>query len=165
MTTGNYAHHFTEVIMTQQSGITIQLIDAAGERTGPSLGLNPHRERNGVFEYSGKQTSVNNVYFSSDARARLTAALRPGTPANAVTKAPRVKRRLTVKAELPIVVTSVDGTNVDFINVDVVVSCPVESTNLQLENALHIAHAAIIANYLQGNTPIDDMLTGGNEPY
>lgn len=151
--------------MTQQTSFNIQLIDAAGTRNGPTVGMNPHRERNGVFEYSGRQSIVNNDYFAGDARARITAALRPGTPANAVTKAPRVKRRVTVKAELPIVVTGVDGTSIDFINVDVVISCPVESTNLQLENAIHVAHAAMIASYLQGDTPIDDMLTGGNEPY
>lgn len=165
MTTAIMPFSFTEVIMTQQTSFTITQIDATGSRSGPTVGFNPHRERNGVFEYSGRQSAVNNIYLASDSRARVTAALRPGSPANIVTKAPRVKRRVTVKAELPIVVTGVDGTSVDYINVDIVISCPVESTTLQLENALHIAHAAMNANYLQGDTPIDDMLTGGNEPY
>lgn len=152
--------------MSQQSGITINQIDDTGATGGPSIQFNPHRERNGVFEYSGKQSAVVEGYLAPNARARITASLRPGVAANFVTKAERVKRRVNARVELPINVPGPEGSTViDYMNVDLTISVPVEASYKQIGNALHVAHASLYATYLQGNTPLDDMLTGGNEPY
>lgn len=123
--------------------------------------VTPARDRNGVYEYSGVQN--NGSIFSAHPSLRITASVRPGTPANFVSKVARVKRRTTLKFAIPIDVPGEVGTIVDYINVDVVFSSPVEATEAQVRHALSmVAGCAFDENATQ---PLRDMLVNGREPY
>lgn len=151
--------------MSQNGIILLKPKDATGAISTLSFSMNPHRARNGVFEYSGRQSVVDPLYYETGAPARIVASVRPGNPADFVTNKQRVKRRFTMTVELPISVPGVDGPIIDYIVTNVVVSAPVETTDLQVKNAIHMAYQAVDSSYAMHGQPLDDMLVYGNEPY
>lgn len=146
--------------MAANSAFPINIIDPDTGNISGSLSISPLRDRNGIYEYQGKQTS--GTVFSADPSVRITASVRPGTSANYISKVPRVKRRVTLKIALPVDVPGETGTIVDFINLDVTLSSPNEATEMQIRAALASVEGLAFSI---PDMPLRDLLVNGREPY
>lgn len=150
--------------MTANTNFVIKYKDPSGTDVG-TWNVVPSRVRQGVYEYKATASSADDGYFDNTVGGRLTSSVRQGNPANYVTGTARIKRKLQFRAELPISVPGESGDIIDFIVADVTISAPVESVYTQYDNVLRLIHSALNAAYNAGDTPLDDMLVSGVEPW
>jgi hypothetical protein len=107
--------------------------------------------------------STNSV--SPKAPIKVTASVRQGTSADFNTNKPRVKRRSVLKMALPVDMPWVGSeTTLDFINVEVICSVPVDANEKQIRNALNLIPGTLY-NGDGTLSCIGEMLAYGHEPY
>lgn len=147
--------------MARNDNIVLHTVDNTGSQAGV-LTLVPTRARNGIFEYAGNNLAGSIDIITSAAFSRLSVSVRPGSPANFVSKVPRVKRRSTMKLALPVLVPGEEGNIVDYINLDVVLSSPVEANESQIRTALRSAELAAFDSL---SSPLKDLVVNGREPF
>jgi hypothetical protein len=144
--------------MSELTNLTIKTVDDAFA-TVTSFTLKPMRSRNGVFEFQGRDVS-DTVLDMSNVSSYATASVRPGRAADYINNVSRVKRKVTVKLRLPISVPGEDGDIIDYIDIESVVSAPVESDSDQLTTAMVNLNDLILSNDC-----LKDMVLNGNEPF
>lgn len=149
--------------MSQLSNILVNTLDEAQADIG-DITFVPASARNGLFTFKGKETESTVLAPSRDAEMKLS--VRPGRAANANTDTQRIKRRVTIKVAVPIVtpgiVQGAAGDIVDTIDIDLTVSCPVETSKTELYSALSCIKAHTLPNL---NPAILDAFVNGYEPY
>lgn len=149
--------------MAQNANILIWQTAAVGGTQNGQIVLSPSRSRNGIYEYTGNTVNGEEGVISDEAFTKLTASVRPGTPADFSTGKARVKRRSSFKVALPISVPGPNGSSIiDYINVDFTLSNPIEATADQLRTALNSVHTAA---YDGAASPLADLVVNGREPF
>lgn len=151
--------------MAQNGPLFFISTNASGESYDQSL-LFPLRDRNGIYEYGYRVHHIPEVPNGIDqllpegSDVKLTASVRPGTPANFITKTPRVKRKVIVKLQVPVDVPGETGTIVDFINFDLSISVPVDVSRELTDTVVKT-----IPGLLVDSNVLEEMVTQGHEPY
>lgn len=148
--------------MAQNNLINLKMIDASTLTQNGQIVLTPAKDRNGIYEYTGRTINGEEGVFLDTVDSKITASVRQGVPADFLGNKQRIKRRTTLKCALPISVPGASGTTVDYINVDVVLSAPVEATDGQIATALGMP---LNACYDGSNSPLKDLVVYGREPY
>lgn len=123
-----------------------------------TVALKPVRSRQGVFTFSGKGEDT--AIFPNLLPMTLTASVRPGRAADYINKVTRVKRRTIVKVKLPLQVPGEEGPINDNIDVELVVSSPVDATDDQMRTAIMAASQATVSTEC-----LQDMFVNGAEPF
>jgi hypothetical protein len=121
--------------------------------------LRPLKNRNGVFEFAALN-SEDTVLDASTVPVYATASVRAGRAADFINNITRVKRKFVWKLRLPIEVPGEDGNIIDYIDVESVISTPVEADTDQLATALVNLNFSIT-----NNGCLLDMVTKGEEPF
>jgi hypothetical protein len=107
-----------------------------------------------------------NSPFVKGERGIATFSVRAGRPVDFVNNTKRIKRKMVCKCRLPVatpgMIAGAPGSIVDYIDVELTVSTPVEATEDQLYSAIHFAH---LTDGVFGQGWVEDMLVNGNEPY
>jgi hypothetical protein len=147
--------------MGANTNLTYNRISAKGV-TAFAHTLTPKRNRNGIFEWSGRN-ALDDKLSTADTAAPIvaTASVRAGTAANPVTLAERVKRKSVFKVRIPVDTKNAAGDTVlDYCDVDLTIATPVGTSDGVNRSAM-VALGELIIDH----ATLVDIVFYGNEPY
>jgi len=146
--------------MSQLNSLTCSILDAEKDVQG-IVTLVPSSVRNGLVTIKGKED--NPLALPANGIVQATYSVRQGRPADPNNGTKRIKRKVIIKARVPVQVPGVvSGVDViDFVDVDLTLATPVEADSGAIYTGLNFIS-------LDGgamNQWVEDMILNGNEPY